>query len=170
MASAGNKAGSSAASASAAQVQFDSRVEAHAQKMMVNYRTLLKKFALLSSQEGFGRHEKLQIETCSEVIVSRAPFGTQRVKIEAIFIWLLLAISPYNYPLSPLSWSWHSGSSCRAVAGHDPRAANLRSAAGQSVGRGEHRIRRQSHSVVNSISHSLSSSNSLPASRLCEFM
>lgn len=44
-------------------------MEGHIQKMLLNYRTLLKKHVLLSNQQGFGKHEELQIESSAESIV-----------------------------------------------------------------------------------------------------
>lgn len=52
------------------QKRFEGQVDSNIQKLLVNYRTLLKKYSSLSSPVGFGRHEELQIETAGENMVS----------------------------------------------------------------------------------------------------
>lgn len=51
-------------------IRFENGVEANINRMLTNYRGLVKKYATLTRQESVGRHEKLQIETMSESIVS----------------------------------------------------------------------------------------------------
>jgi hypothetical protein len=52
-----------------AQQVFEKNVENAINKMLVSYRILLKKHATLSAQNGFGRHEALQIDAASESLV-----------------------------------------------------------------------------------------------------
>eukprot|EP01031_Cornospumella_fuschlensis_P041390 gene41390-50506_t len=51
------------------QTQFEAAVEQSLQKMLSNYRTLLKKYSNLADQEGIGRHEPMQIDVACENIL-----------------------------------------------------------------------------------------------------